>query len=160
MENTESQVYIRFANKQDLPDVYGLIKELAEFENSPHEPTVSLEDFIEDGSGARPSYHVIVAVKDLEIVGIALYYLGYSTWKGNMMYLDDLVVKNEFRRLGVGKLLFQALIAAAREHGVNQLRWHVLSWNEPAIGFYKKIDADLDSEWITCKLEKDKLYLS
>ncbi len=159
MEKTESQLYIKFATKQDLPEVYGLIKELAEYENAPHEPTVSLEQFIEDGSGIKPSYSVIIAVKNKEILGIALYYLGYSTWKGNMMYLDDLVVKKEYRKSGIGKLLFQALVAAAREHEVNQLRWHVLSWNEPAIEFYKKIDASLDSEWITCKLEKDKLYL-
>ncbi len=152
--------HIRIATKQDLPHVYGLIKELAVYENAPHEPTVSLEEFIEDGSGNNPRYRVIIAEKENEILGIALYYLGYSTWKGNMMYLDDLVIKESHRRLGTGKLLFQALIAAAREHGVNQLRWHVLNWNEPAIAFYQQINASLDSEWITCKLEKDKLYLS
>lgn len=152
--------HIRIATKQDLPHVYGLIKELAVYENAPHEPTVSLEEFVEDGSGSNPRYRVIIAEKDHDILGIALYYLGYSTWKGNMMYLDDLVVKESHRRFGIGKLLFQALIAAAREHGVNQLRWHVLNWNEPAINFYQQINASLDSEWITCKLEKDKLYLS
>lgn len=153
-------VIIRIATTKDLPNVYGLIKELAIYENAPHEPTVSLEEFIEDGKGAHPRYRVIVAEQDGELVGIALYYLGYSTWKGNMMYLDDLVVRESHRRSGIGQLLFNALIAAAREHGVNQLRWHVLNWNEPAIRFYKKIDASLDEEWITCKLEKDKLYLS
>lgn len=152
--------HIRIATKQDLPNVYGLIKELAEYENATHEPTVSLEEFIEDGTGVHPRYRVIIAEKDNDILGIALYYLGYSTWKGNMMYLDDLVVKEAHRRSGIGKILFQALIAAAREHGVNQLRWHVLNWNEPAIAFYRQIDASLDNEWITCKLEKDKLYLS
>lgn len=153
-------INIRIAAAKDLPNVYGLIKELAIYENAPHEPTVSLEEFVEDGKGANPSYRVIIAEQDDELIGIALYYLGYSTWKGNMMYLDDLVVKEAHRRSGVGQLLFNALIAAAREHGVNQLRWHVLNWNEPAIKFYKKIDASLDEEWITCKLEKDKLYLS
>lgn len=153
-------VVIRIATNKDLPNVYGMIKELAIYENAPNEPTVSLEEFIEDGKGVNPRYKVIIAELENEIVGIALYYLGYSTWKGNMMYLDDLVVKEAYRKTGIGHLLFQALIAAAREHGVNQLRWHVLNWNESAIKFYQKLDASLDEEWITCKLEKDKLYLS
>lgn len=159
MESKDIQVHIRIALKKDLPSVYQLIKELALYENAPTEPSISLEEFIEDGTGNRPSYRVIIAEMEQEIVGIALYYLGYSTWKGNMMYLDDLVVKNQYRRHGIGHLLFQSLIAAAREHGVNQLRWHVLDWNEPAISFYKKINASLDGEWITCKLEKEQLYL-
>ena len=159
MEETDSKVYIRYAQEEDLPGVYALIKELAAYEYVPDEPSVTLEEFIEDGIGENPSYNVIVAIKDDNVVGIALYYLGYSTWKGNMLYLDDLVVKNGFRGFGIGKLLFNALVAAARDHGVNQLRWHVLSWNEPAIEFYKTLDATFDNEWLTCKIEKDKLYL-
>jgi len=160
MAETTVPTVIRIATSRDLPAVYALIRELAIFENEPDEPTNSLEEFIEDGTSAPPRYHVILAEQDHEVVGIALYYLGYSTWKGNMMYLDDLVVKENVRRHGIGQLLFQSLIAAAREHGVHQLRWHVLDWNEPAIRFYEKIGAALDSNWITCKLEKDKLYLS
>lgn len=151
--------HIRFATKQDLPAVYQLIKELALFENAPQEPSNSLKDFVADGSGEEPRYRVIIAEKEKEILGIALYYLGYSTWKGNMMYLDDLVVKEDYRRSGIGQLLFKALIAAAKEHGVNQLRWHVLNWNESALDFYKKFEASIDNEWITCKIEKEKLYL-
>ena len=153
-------VNIRAAHPQDLPQVYDLIKELALYENEPNEPTVSLEVFVRDGSGNQPKYRVIVAEEEHEIIGIALYYLGYSTWKGSMMYLDDLVVRSAHRNKGIGQLLFQELIKKAKEHQVNQLRWHVLDWNKPAISFYNKLNASLEAEWITCKLEKDKLYLS
>lgn len=153
-------VNIRAAHPQDLPQVYDLIKELALYENEPNEPTVSLEVFVRDGSGNQPKYRAIVAEEEHEIIGIALYYLGYSTWKGSMMYLDDLVVRSAHRNKGIGQLLFQELIEKAKEHQVNQLRWHVLDWNKPAISFYNKLNASLEAEWITCKLEKDKLYLS
>ncbi|HZH68435.1 MAG TPA: GNAT family N-acetyltransferase [Chitinophagales bacterium] len=153
-------VNIRAAHPQDLPQVYDLIKELALYENEPNEPTVSLEVFVRDGSGNQPKYRVIVAEEEHEIIGIALYYLGYSTWKGSMMYLDDLVVRSAHRNKGIGQLLFQELIEKSKEHQVNQLRWHVLDWNKPAISFYNKLNASLEAEWITCKLEKDKLYLS
>lgn len=155
-----ANIIIRKAEEQDLSAVYALIKELALYENAPDEPSNPIEVFLKDGSGARPKYHVILAESEGSIVGIALYYLGYSTWKGSMMYLDDLVVNEQYRRHGIGGLLFEALISAAKEHGVQQLRWHVLDWNEPAIAFYKKIGASLDPTWITCKLEKDSLYLS
>lgn len=148
------------AEEHDLPSVYELIRELALYENAPDEPSNPLEQFLEDGSGETPRYQVILATKEDEIIGIALYYLGYSTWKGAMMYLDDLVVREAWRKHGIGSMLLKALIARAREEKVNQLRWHVLDWNEPAIAFYKKIGAALDPTWITCKIEKDALYLS
>ncbi|MCO5247360.1 MAG: GNAT family N-acetyltransferase [Chitinophagales bacterium] len=152
-------IQIREAAQKDLPLVYELIYELAEFENTSQEHNVTLEQFIEDGIGSDPHYLSIVAESNDEICGMALYYLGYSTWKGKMMYLDDIVVKAKHRRNGIGKLLFQHLIQKAIEHEVNQLRWHVLDWNKSAIEFYKQFDASLDGEWITCKLEKEKLYL-
>lgn len=153
-------VNIRSAHPQDLAQVYDLIKELALYENEPNEPTVSLKEFTQDGSGEHPKYRVIVAEEEHKIIGIALYYLGYSTWKGKMLYLDDLVVRKAHRQRGIGQLLFQELIEKAKEHQVNQMRWHVLDWNQPAISFYNKLNASLEAEWITCKLEKDKLYLS
>jgi GNAT superfamily N-acetyltransferase len=154
------KVRIRRAEEQDLPSVYALIKELALYENAPDEPTNPIGTFLKDGSGTHPKYYVLLAEVGDDIVGIALYYLGYSTWKGSMMYLDDLVVNEQYRRHGIGGLLLQSLVEAAREHGAQQLRWHVLDWNEPAIAFYKKIGASLDPTWITCKLEKDVLYMS
>lgn len=153
------KIEIRPATAEDLPRVYDLIKELAIYENAPDEPTNPLSNFIADGTGDSPKYRVLLAFFGEEMVGMALYYLGYSTWKGCMMYLDDLVVKENWRRKGIGKQLFNALMDTAREHGVNQLRWHVLDWNEPAIAFYKQVGASLDPTWITCKLEKDRLYL-
>lgn len=152
-------IVIRKAETADLPAVYDLIKELAIYENAPDEPSNPMETFIQDGTGEHPKYHVLLAFFGNEIVGIALYYLGYSTWKGSMMYLDDLVVKESWRRRGIGKKLLNSLVEAARSHGVNQLRWHVLDWNEPAIAFYKEIGANLDPTWITCKIEKDRLYI-
>jgi len=154
------RVKIRQAEVGDLPSVYALIKELALYEHAPDEPSNPLETFVKDGSGDHPKYRVILAEVGEEVIGIALYYLGYSTWKGSMMYLDDLVVNEQYRRHGIGAQLFKALIAAAKEHGAQQLRWHVLDWNEPAIAFYNKIGATLDPTWITCKLEKDVLYMS
>lgn len=155
-----SIINIRPANPEDLSQVYGLIQELARYENEPNEPTVTLEEFIEFGTSPQPSYHVIVAEKSKEILGMALYYYGYSTWKGNIIYLDDIVVKQNQRQQGIGSLLFNRLIEISRESQVNQLRWHVLDWNTPAISFYEKINASMEADWITCKLEKDKLYLS
>jgi GNAT superfamily N-acetyltransferase len=152
-------IKIRKAEIEDLPAVYELIKELAIYENAPDEPSNPLETFIQDGSGDHPKYHVLLALFGNEIAGIALYYLGYSTWKGSMMYLDDLVVRESWRRRGIGKKLLNSLIIAAQSLGVNQLRWHVLDWNETAIAFYKQIGASLDPTWITCKIEKDRLYL-
>jgi GNAT superfamily N-acetyltransferase len=152
-------IEIRKAETADLSSVYQLVKELAIYENAPEEPSNPLETFIQDGTGEHPKYHVLLALFGNEIVGMALYYLGYSTWKGSMMYLDDLVVRESWRRKGIGKKLINSLIGSARSHGVNQLRWHVLDWNEPAIAFYKKIGANLDPTWITCKIEKDRLYL-
>ena len=152
------EISIRPAESSDLEAVYGLIKELALYENAPNEPSNALETFLADGKGENPKYRVLVAEHHQEIVGIALYYLGYSTWKGAMMYLDDLVVRESYRRHGIGKKLLTALQDTAREHKVNQLRWHVLDWNEPAIAFYNKIGASLDNTWITCKMEKEQLY--
>jgi GNAT superfamily N-acetyltransferase len=90
-------------------------------------------------------------------MGIALFYQKYSTWKGRCLFLEDLVVSEKHRRLGIGKALFDKLVAEARTLGSMRLEWQVLGWNEPAIQFYKKINAQLDGEWINCKLDKDQL---
>ena len=144
---------IRKAEATDLVQVYGLIKELAVFEKEPNEPTNPLKKFIEEGSCKNPRFQVIVADENGTIVGIALYYYGYSTWKGSMIYLDDLVVKESHRKHGIGKRLMDELIAIAKEEKIKQVRWQVLDWNENAINFYKKYPVTFDATWITVKLE-------
>ena len=109
--------------------------------------------FVEEGTCKNPRYHVIVADDNGTIVGIALYYYGYSTWKGSMIYLDDLVVKETHRKHGIGKRLMDELISIAKEEKIKQVRWQVLDWNENAINFYKKYPVTFDATWITVKLE-------
>lgn len=157
MNSAISNITISPAVPADLPGVYGLIKDLAIFENEPNEPSISLEQFIQDGTGESPAYQVFVAKDGDTIAGIALYYFGYSTWKGNMLYLDDLVVLDSYRGKGLGRKLIDAVIKKGKAEGVNQIRWQVLDWNTDAIAFYNKIPANLDASWINCKLEKDFL---
>lgn len=149
----KNNIVIRKAETADLVQVYGLIKELAVFENEPNEPTNPLKKFVEEGTCKNPRYHVIVADENGTIVGIALYYYGYSTWKGSMIYLDDLVVKETHRKHGIGKRLMDELISIAKDEKIKQVRWQVLDWNENAINFYKKYPVTFDATWITVKLE-------
>jgi len=150
---------IRRGREADLPQVLALIQELAEYENAPQEVTNALEDMQRDGFGPDPIFKFFVAEQEADgtIIGIALYYTAYSTWKGRMLYLEDLVVTEAARGTGLGKKLFDAVVAEARHIGVNRLKWQVLEWNEHAIGFYKKIGANLDPEWHNCNLTAEQL---
>ena len=149
----KQDIIIRKAEPNDLVQVYALIKELAVFENEPDEPTNTLKKFVDDGTSKNPKFQVLVADIDGIISGIALYYYGYSSWKGSMLYLDDLVVKEKFRKHGIGKKLLDELIFIAKEERINQMRWHVLDWNESAINFYKKYPVTFDKSWVTVKLD-------
>lgn len=149
----KQNIIIRKAEPNDLVQVYALIKELAVFENEPNEPSNSLKKFVDDGTSKNPKFQVLVADIDGIISGIALYYYGYSSWKGSMLYLDDLVVKENFRKKGIGKKLLDELISVAKEERINQMRWHVLDWNESAINFYKKYPVTFDKSWVTVKLD-------
>ena len=153
----KQEIRIRKAEPADLVQVYDLIKELAVFEKAPGEPSNPLKKFIAEGTCKNPRFYVIVAESGHQIIGIALYYYAYSSWKGSMIYLDDLVVRESYRKLGVGKKLMDELISIAKEEKVSQVRWHVLDWNEPAINFYKKYPVVFDPAWITVKLEKEYL---
>ncbi|POY36405.1 GNAT family N-acetyltransferase [Solitalea longa] len=146
-------IHIRDARKEDCPRLLELIKELAEYEKAPDEVTVTLEHFEETGFGVNPVWKAFVAEKDGYVVGFALYYVRYSTWKGSRMYLEDILVTEEMRGAGIGKLLFDRLIVEAREKNFNGMVWQVLEWNEPAINFYKKYQAAFDAEWINCSIE-------
>jgi GNAT superfamily N-acetyltransferase len=145
-------ITIRKAVKEDCPRLLELIQELATYEKAPNDVTVTLDHFIESGFGKHPVWWTFVAEADNEVVGFALYYIRYSTWKGQAMYLEDIIVTNEMRGKGIGKLLFDRLIEEAREKKFNRIIWQVLDWNEPAINFYKKYNAEFDDSWINCSM--------
>ena len=149
---------VRVGIKSDLPAVLELIKELAEYEKAPEEVFNTLEDLEENGFGEKPLFEFFIAENEHEEVqGMALYCITHSTWKGKIIYLDDLVVRQQYRRDGVGLALIESLYKRAIDLNVNQIRWHVLDWNIPAIKFYEKIGLELDPEWITCKFSKEQI---
>jgi ribosomal protein S18 acetylase RimI-like enzyme len=158
MDNKE-QLYIRPAVAEDTEAMMSLIRELALFEKAPDEVTVSLEHFRQSGFGPNPVWWALVAVspasegKMEEIAGLALYYIRYSTWKGQRMYLEDIIVREGSRGKGIGGLLMDGLIEIARKQKFSGMMWQVLEWNEPAIAFYKKYNASFDKEWINVSLE-------
>ena len=148
---------IRKGVKSDLPQVLELIRELAIYEKAAHEVEITLEQLEEDGFGEKPIYEFFVAQESTEIIGIALYYFRYSTWKGKAVYLEDLVVKETHRGKGYGQELLDAIIQEAKRTNSKQVRWQVLDWNEPAINFYKKLGVSLDGEWINCTLNSEQI---
>lgn len=143
---------IRKAAKKDVPAVLDLVKELALYEKALEEVTITIEQLEQDGFREHPIYWIILAENETGIIGMSFYYIRYSTWKGKCLYLEDLVVKEAYRGKKVGKILFEATIAAAKEMNAKIMTWQVLDWNEPALNFYKKFDAELDGEWINGKL--------
>lgn len=151
------QINIRAGRKEDLPRVLELVKELAEFERAPHEVTNTLGQMEEDGFGAQPIYGFFVAEQNEEIIGLSLYYWRYSTWKGKRLYLEDIIVTEQERGKGAGKLLFDRTMRKALEDNCTGMMWQVLEWNEPAIEFYKKYGSKLDAEWVNCNLEADQI---
>jgi GNAT superfamily N-acetyltransferase len=143
-------INIRRAIKEDCPRLLELITELAVYERAPNEVTVTLDHFQESGFGKNPIWWAFVAEVDGKVEGFALYYIRYSTWKGQAMYLEDILVTESMRGKQLGKLLFERLIEEAKEKKFNRIIWQVLEWNEPAINFYKKFNADFDPEWVNC----------
>lgn len=144
---------IRRAVKSDCPRILELIKELAVYEKAPNEVTVDFDHFVESGFGEKPVWWAFVAEVDGVVQGFALYYIRYSTWKGQRLYLEDLIVTEEARGTGLGKLLFDRCLQEMEEKKFTGMMWQVLDWNEPAINFYRKYGAKLDGEWINCSLE-------
>lgn len=148
---------IRPGQKKDAQGIFALINELAEYENAPHEVTLTLTQFELDGWGATPKFRTLVAEQYSEIVGFVLFYPRYSTWKGPTMYLEDFVVKESLRKEGIGEKLFYALKNLAKAEKANRLEWQVLDWNTPAINFYKKHGSRLDESWVNAKFTFEDL---
>jgi GNAT superfamily N-acetyltransferase len=147
------EITIRKAVKADCRRMMELVEELAVYEKAPDEITVAFEHFVESGFGETPVWWALVAEINGNVEGFALYYVRYSTWKGQRMYLEDLLVTEKFRGKGIGKLLFDQLIEEAKEKKFAGINWQVLDWNEPAINFYKKLDhVSFDGEWVNCSL--------
>lgn len=143
---------IRAAVKEDCTAMMELINELALYEKAPQEVTVSFEHFVESGFGPNPVWWAFVAEQEGKVIGFALYYIRYSTWKGQRLYLEDLLVTEALRGKGIGSLLFDRLIEECRLKKYSGMVWQVLDWNEPAINFYKKYNANLDPEWVNGSL--------
>jgi GNAT superfamily N-acetyltransferase len=152
--NTMQQtIAIRRATKEDCPRLLELIRELADYERAPEEVTVTVEHFSDSGFGSHPVWWAFVATVDGRVEGFALYYIRYSTWKGQRLYLEDFVVTQEMRGKGLGKLLFERVLEEMKEKKYKGMVWQVLDWNEPAINFYQKYQARFDAGWINCSVE-------
>lgn len=152
-----SEVNIRVAIKSDCKRLLELIQELALYERAPEEVTVTLTEFEEAGFGNKPVWKAFVAELDGIIHGFALYYVRYSTWKGCRLYLEDFIVTESMRGKGIGKVLFETVIQEAKDLGFNGMTWQVLDWNEPALNFYKKYEASIESGWLNGSLSKEQI---
>ena len=146
------EVIIRKGERKDLPEVLELIKELALYEKAPEEVINTVAIMEEQGFGGNPIFGFEVAEKEGKVIGTAIYYTKYSTWKGKKFYLEDLIITESERGRNVGKALFDRCLELTKEGGFHSLVWQVLDWNEPAINFYKKYNTEFDSEWIDCSL--------
>ena len=145
-------IHIRDAKVTDMDAVLALIHELAVYENAADEVAISVDNLIADGFGDHPMFRSVVATVNDTVVGFALFYNRYSTWKGSCLYLEDFIVTETWRRKGVGKLLFDRVYKIAEQEKVKRFEWQVLDWNEPAINFYKKYQTNFDDTWINCRL--------
>lgn len=156
-DDSMTNIHLRVAIKEDCERLLELVNELAIYEKAPQEVTVTLAEFTDAGFGKRPVWKAYVAEVDGLIVGFALYYVRFSTWKGCRMYLEDFIVTEAMRGRGIGKLLFDQLITEARELGFAGMVWQVLDWNEPALNFYAKYNAALEAGWLNASLSREQL---
>lgn len=147
------EITIRKAIKADVPEILELVKVLAAFEKAEDQVTNTIEAMEKDGFGDNPIFEAFVAHKDGQMIGIAVYYFRYSTWKGKRMYLEDIVVLEEFRGVGAGKQLFEKVIQEGKDTQCTGMMWQVLDWNKSAIDFYERYNAKFDDDWVNCKLD-------
>ena len=147
-------MFIRRVERDDMPAVLELIKELAVFENEPHAVVVTVDDLLRDGFGVSPLFETFVAEQDGSIIGMALFYYRYSTWKGRTIHLEDLIVTQNARGTGAGSALYKAVIQFGMAQGVRRIEWAVLDWNTPAIEFYERSGAKIFKDWRTVQMDE------
>ena len=150
-------ISLRVAEKRDCARLLELVHELAMYEKAPQEVTVTLEEFEDAGFGENPVWKAFVAEDENIILGFALYYVRYSTWKGCRLYLEDFIVTEAYRGNGIGKLLFDAVVQEAKDKNYNGMNWQVLDWNQPAINFYDKYDASYEAGWLNASFSKEQI---
>lgn len=146
------EINITEGRPEDVPELLACIKELAAYEKAADQVAVNEQELIRDGFGTNALYHFLVARRGNQVAGIALWYFKYSTWKGKALFLEDIIVKEKYRRLGIGKKLFVAVCQKAHAEKCRRMDWQVLDWNEPAIAFYRKFGAHLNNEWLNGQL--------
>ncbi len=146
-------INIRNGEKEDLSTVLELIRELAIYENEPDQVVNTVQMMNKDGFGLNPVFRFIVAEDESGVIGTSIYYYRYSTWKGKRLYLEDLIVTENKRGIGAGKLLFEETIRTGKETNCTGMTWQVLDWNEPAINFYKKYQTNFDENWVNCNID-------
>lgn len=146
---------IRPGTKEDMPAVLDLIKELAAFEREPDAVVVTVDELVKDGFGPDPLFYTFIAEVNNEVIGIALFYYRYSTWKGKTIHLEDLIVKQEKRGTGAGSALYKEVIKFARQEGVRRVEWVVLNWNTHAIQFYERSGAAIMRDWLTVQMNEE-----
>ena len=152
-----NEMLIRKAERSDMVSVLDLIKELAEFEREPESVSINVDDLINDGFCDDPKFRCLVAEKNKKVVGMALFYGRYSTWKGKTLHLEDLIVKKKFRGQGIGKELYKKFIEIAQNEGVRRAEWVALDWNIKAIKFYKNSGARVLNDWKTIQIDKKSI---
>jgi GNAT superfamily N-acetyltransferase len=145
-----SDILIRPATEADIPAIHALVRELAAYENEPEAVFTTPEEYLEDFR--KGLFESQVAEMDGRVVGMILYFMMYSSWKGKMLYLDDFVITESHRRYGIGQKLFDAFVEEGRRRGCRLIKWQVLDWNEPALQFYRKNEAVIETNWWNCKI--------
>ncbi|MAY53476.1 MAG: GNAT family N-acetyltransferase [Flavobacteriaceae bacterium] len=148
---------VRLAKKEDMPQVLQLINELAIFEKEPDAVEVTVAELEREGFGEEPLFTCFVAEVNAQIVGMALVYFRFSTWKGRTVHLEDLIVTEQYRGKGIGTLLYDRVIGYAKEQGVRRAEWIVLNWNKGAIGMYEKSGAVFHKDWWLVEMGEDRL---
>ncbi|ESU23075.1 GCN5-like N-acetyltransferase [Flavobacterium enshiense DK69] len=146
---------IRKGTEKDMPAVLDLIRELAIFEKEPDAVVVTTDDLVSDGFGTNPLFHTFIAEVDGDIVGMALYYYRYSTWKGKTIHLEDLIVKEKMRGTGLGFALYTEIMKQGKADGVRRIEWNVLDWNQHAIDFYEKSGAKVLDDWRVVQMNEE-----
>jgi len=152
-----TDIKIRKGTEADLEQVLNLVKELAVYEKAPDEVEVTIAEMQNWGFGKDKLFEFFIAEHQHKIVGIALYYYKYSTWKGKCLFLEDIIITESYRRFGLGSKLFNEVVLVGKQQQVRRMEWQVLDWNKPALDFYKKYNAHLDAEWINGKLTYQQL---